>query len=80
MQKQVYLPSKEFIMDYRHERKICGIQMLKVFETINFKLHGHYTHVCTVSKIICKSVKQGIDKWSLMIKNEYCCQIHSTYV
>ena len=46
-------------------------------------LHGHYTHVCIVSKVIDintenkMSAKQGIHKSSLMIKRKYDCQMHS---
>ena len=57
----------------------------KTFEAVNLAFHGHYTHVCTVSKVVGintenkMSAKQGIHKWSLMIKNKYGCQMHSTY-
>ena len=45
------------------------------------------THLCTVSKYICKnkktkrnmSAKQITHKCSLMIKNKYGCQMHSIY-
>ena len=48
-------------------------------------LHGHYTHVCTVSKVVGihtekMSAKQLIHKWLVMIKNKYGCFMHNTYV
>ena len=54
----------------------------KTFEAVNLTLHGHYTYVCTVSKVVGintenkTSAKQGIHKCSL-IKNKYGCQMHS---
>ena len=57
----------------------------KIFDGVNLTLAGHYTHMCTVSKIIGINTennmfaKQGIHKCSLMIKNKYGCQMHSIY-
>ena len=58
----------------------------QIFETVNLTLHGHYSHVCIVSKVIGintrkqnMSGKQGINKCSLIIKNKYGCQTHSIY-
>ena len=57
---------------------------LQIFKAVNITLHGHYTHVCTVSKVTGMntekdmSAKQGIHNWSLMIKNKYGCELHNT--
>ena len=49
-----------------------------------FGHYGHYTQVCTVFKVTGMNteknmyVYQIIHKWSLMIKNNYGHQMHST--
>ena len=49
----------------------------KQLQAVTLTLHWHYTHVCTVSKVIgintenSMSAKQRIHKCPLMIKNKY---------
>ena len=69
-QKHIWLPNREYLRDYRCERTDMAYKH-QIFETVNLTLHGHYTHVCTVSKVIGirqnLSARPGIHKW-LFIK------------
>ena len=42
---------KEYRRDRRCERTNMA-NKCKLFEAVNLTLHGHYTHVCTVSKVV----------------------------
>ena len=77
---------KKNVRVHRYERTNMAYKCKK-FVAVNITLLGHYTHVCTVLKVIGKntknmSAKQGRYNWSLMIRNKYDrygCQMHSTY-
>ena len=59
------------------------VYKFEMFEAANLTLHGHYTHVYTVSKGIGMNTerniaaKKGIQEWSLMMK-KYGHNTHST--
>ena len=58
----------------------------EIFDAVNLTFHGHYMHVCTVSKVIGIDTENKIclpsreDMCSLIINNKYGCQVHVTYV
>ena len=48
---QIWQPNMGYLRDHRCERKHMAYKC-KIFETVNLKLHGHYTQVWTVSQAI----------------------------
>ena len=49
--KQIWLTNKEYLRDHEYERAKMAYKC-KIFEAVNLILQGHYTDVCTVSKVI----------------------------
>ena len=50
-QKTNMTTKQEYVRDHRCERTHIPYKC-KIFETVNLPLHGHYTHICTMSKVI----------------------------
>ena len=60
------LSNKEYLTDHRCERTNRAYKC-KISDTVNVTFHGHYTHVCTDSKVIGKKYRK------------FVCQTKKTY-
>ena len=81
--KQIWIPKMECLKDHRCEITDIACKF-KIFECQLKNSSALYIYVCTVQSYWYKyrkenmSSKQGIHKFSWMIKNKYGCQTHST--
>ena len=55
------MPNKEYLRDPRCERT-CMYYKCKIFEAVNFTLHGYYTHVYSVQRYWHKYRKQNMSE------------------